>query len=218
MKKKKILQVCGKNLNWKLISCRSVFAQRTLRRKHTSCRHVQAHVVREVSCSRSLTSSRYTAPFIALSDHGTAYSADFEGCRTVTLDPNQRLMDARAYSVPFDIAQILENTYAVFDCFNATRCTISILHNVENFVRPMDPPGKDGAVSCGHGLAVQVLDNGRGIYYKIVDQVMRYGYRGLLEVTKKLGAICNCRILAASNTYFAHVINKPHLQVSTIMA
>ena len=135
-----------------------------------------------------------------MSDQGTAYSAEYEGCRTVTLDPNQRLMDARAYSVPFDIAQILENAYAVFDCFNATCCTISVLHNVENFVRPLVPPGLDGAVSCGHGLAIQVLDNGRGICYKIVDQVMRYGYRGLLQVTKKLGATCNHSTLAASTT------------------
>lgn len=120
-----------------------------------------------------------------MSDTGSAHSEEFQACRSVGLHTHQRVMDARTYSAPFNIAQLLENAYAVFDRFNATSCVISVLEDVESFVRPVEPAGQDGAVQCGHGLAIQVLDNGCGISHEIVDSVLRYGHHG--SVRKKLG-------------------------------
>lgn len=119
-----------------------------------------------------------------MSDNGTQYGKEFEGCRRVTVDSNQRVMDARMYSTPENLAQLLENAYAVFDLFNATECTISVVDDVVSFVRARNT---NAATRMPIRRAVQVLDNGLGIPHKIVDAVMRYGFRGFVDQRKKLG-------------------------------
>lgn len=123
-----------------------------------------------------------------MSDQDEHYSKAFEGCRKCQLDSHQRVVDAGMYSAPFNLAQLTENAYAVMNDFNATCCTISVVDNVENFVRPI---GHTGAVRLPCKLAFQVHDTGRGIPHHFIDIVMRYGYRGFMDCKKKLG-VFNC--------------------------